>query len=120
LNTELLSLFLPEGLLEYFTVTSIDKQQESFTIVLEEKNITPVEYSGNKLVSKGFYDQVSIKDFPVRGRACYLQLKRRRWFNGSTNQYVSRNWDLVAKGTRMTQEFADFLKEMHRYQSGKL
>jgi len=86
LNTELLSLFLPEGLLDYFTVTSIDKQEESFTIILEENNILPIEYSGNKLISKGFYDQVSVQGFPIRDRSCYLKLKRRRWFNESTNQ----------------------------------
>ena len=89
MDTDLLCLFLPEGLLDYFIVTSIDKQEESFTICLEEKNILPIEYSGNKLISKGFYAEVSIKDFPVRGKACYLKLKRRRWFNESIDQYVS-------------------------------
>ncbi len=29
-----------------------------------------------------------------------------------------RNWELVAQGTRMTKEFAAFLKVIHRYQTG--
>tara|TARA_R110002012_G_scaffold51174_6_gene132331 strand:+ start:13677 stop:13892 length:216 start_codon:yes stop_codon:yes gene_type:complete len=30
--------------------------------------------------------------------------------NEDTNKIVSRDWELVAKGTRMTKEFAAFLK----------
>ncbi|MGL5262175.1 MAG: ISAon1 family transposase N-terminal region protein, partial [Bacteroides sp.] len=41
--------------------------------------------------------------------------KRRRWLNKSTGQLVQRDWSLVAKGTRLTAEFASFLKEINRY-----
>ena len=40
----------------------------------------------------------------------YLHVKRRRWLNQDSDKVVYRNWDLVAKGTRITQDFADFLK----------
>ena len=32
--------------------------------------------------------------------------------NQTTEKVVARNWDLVAKGTRITSEFAAFLKEI--------
>jgi hypothetical protein len=35
--------------------------------------------------------------------------------NHTTNMVVSRNWDLVAKGTRMTADFAAFFKEISRF-----
>lgn len=107
---ELLNFLLPEGLLDYFKVTKGEKDQESYTIHLEEKNIPPSQYSKNKLTSKGFYEPITIQDFPLRGKACFLRVKRRRWLNLDTGDIVTRDWDLVAKGTRMTSEFATFLK----------
>lgn len=120
METDLIKIFLPEGILEYFEVTSVSQTQDSFTIKLEEKNIAPGEYSDKKLLSKGFLEEVTIRDFPIRGKASYLKVKRRRWTVQQTGDIVLRDWDLVAKGTRMTQEFATFLKELHRRNTGKL
>ena len=39
-----------------------------------------------------------------------IQLKRRKWLNTGTGKIVSRDWDVVAEGTKMAQEFAFFLK----------
>lgn len=116
---ELIGLMLPEGILEYFTITNAVKEPESYTICLEEKNIVPEQYKSNKLQSKGFYEPITIQDFPLRGKACYLKVKRRRWLNLDTGVVVFRNWDMVANGTRMTVEFATFLKELNRYHTGK-
>lgn len=116
---ELIGLMLPEGILEYFTITNAVKEPESYTICLEEKNIVPEQYKSNKLQSKGFYEPITIQDFPLRGKACYLKVKRRRWLNLDTGVIVFRNWDMVANGTRMTVEFATFLKELNRYHTGK-
>ena len=44
----------------------------------------------------------------------YLHIKRRRWTNKANGEIIKRDWTLVAKGTRMTQEFAAFLKEINR------
>lgn len=120
MDHRLIELFLPEGILEYFQVTSVKKKEDSFQISLEEKNSVPEEYSGQKLLSKGFYDVITIQDFPIRGKACYLKIKRRRWTVEDTGQIVSRDWSLVAKGTRLTEEFASFLKAVHRYHASKL
>ncbi|EDM22187.1 conserved domain protein [Bacteroides caccae ATCC 43185] len=42
-----------------------------------------------------------------------LNLRRRRWILKSSNEYISRNWRMVAEGTRLTQDFASFLKELY-------
>jgi hypothetical protein len=118
-DKELIELILPEGILDYFDYTKVEKKEVSYTIHLSEKNIPPEKYKDNKLESKGFYDPVTIQDFPLRGKACYLVVKRRRWLNRDTGDIVMRDWDIVANGTRMTQEFAAFLKELYRYHPGK-
>jgi Mg2+ and Co2+ transporter CorA len=115
-DLKLIELILPEGILEYFEVMRVEKEKDSYIIHLEEKNIPPAQYKEEKLVSKGFYESVTIQDFPLRGKACFLKVKRRRW-EKSNGETVSKDWDLVAKGTRMTNEFASFLKAIHRYHS---
>jgi hypothetical protein len=116
----LLNLVLPKGILDYFTVSNIAQTEENVNIYLSEKNIVPQEYIKDKLVSKGFFDEIRIQDFPLRGKDVFLLIKRRRWFNESTGNSVFRNWDMVAKGTRMTKEFASFLKVISGFQTGKL
>ena len=82
-------------------------------IYLEEKNDVPVEYSKVKVESKGFYDPVVVQDFPVRGKKLFLNIRRRRWIVKDEGVYVSRNWQLLAEGSRMTHEFASFLKVLY-------
>ncbi len=111
---------LPDGLLEYFNINDIKQSQKELYIYLEEKNDTPQEYKSDKLTSKGFFEEIKVQDFPIRGKGVYLLIKRRKWLNEDTGAIVSRNWELVAKGTRMTKEFAAFLKVISRYQASKL
>lgn len=116
----LVRLLLPEGIFDYFDVTHIHQDQSEIWIYLEENNTIPEEYKNQKLVSKGFMPESSIQDFPVRGKPVTLFVKRRRWLNTTTDELVTRNWNLVAEGTRMTSEFASFLKEISRYRPNKL
>ncbi len=110
-----MSLFLPEGILDYFKITDIVKSADAMTIHLEEENIVPKEHSGSGLTAHGFHEPRLVHDFPVRGKSCCLKVRRRRWLNEDTGLTVSRDWELVAKGTRMTGEFAAFLKGIARY-----
>lgn len=117
-NYQQLSEFLlPEGLLDFFEIEEVYKKEEGFHIHLIEKNITPKEYNNQKLLSKGFLPEIKIQDFPMRGKAVFLHIKRRRWLVELTGEIISRDWKLVSSGTRITQEFADFLKGLLRYSS---
>jgi len=115
-----LSLLLPKGILDYFILSRYTETEQDFFLYLDEKNEIPEEYKNDKLTSKGFFDEITVQDFPLRGKAVFLHIRRRRWLNQTTGQTVFRDWDIVAKGTRMTKEFASFLKEISRYPSGKL
>lgn len=106
----LISLLLPEGILEYFELTQVEKAPEGLLIHLEEKNIVPSEYQNQRLESKGFLPEVSIQDFPIRGQKVALCIKRRRWKVLETGLIITRDWKLVHKGARMTTEFGLFLK----------
>ena len=51
---EMLSLFLPVGMLDYFDLVNHVSQETCFILFLEEKTSIPQEYSHLHLHSKGF------------------------------------------------------------------
>lgn len=112
---EIAKLLLPEVLIEYFELSHHKIKGEELHFYFKEKNDQPEEYASSKLSSKGFYPEATLQDFPIRGKQVYLHITRRRWLNEETKQAVSRNWNLVAQGTRMTNDFATFLKEISRH-----
>lgn len=111
---------LPEGLSDYFDFDKVETVNGSHYIYLTEKNIHPQEYSGDKLLSKGYFEEVSVRDFPLRGKPCFLRLKRRKWLNCSTGKIVFRDWNVVAEGTKMTREFAFFFESLFGFKPNKL
>lgn len=104
------SYLLPSGLLDYFIVLKVEDSSTQIKIYLEENN----NINNPELESKGFYPTVLVNDFPVRGKVLLLDLRRRRWINKETGEYVNRDLRIVAEGTRITHEFATFLKGLHR------
>ena len=100
------SYLLPEGLLTYFDVIGVNDSKHEIQISLDEKN----NIDDPVLESKGFCPTVQVNDFPIRGKSLILNIRRRRWINKESNAYVQRDFDIVAEGTRITQEFATFLK----------
>ena len=104
-----------------FTLTSVDRDGDTFHVRIEEKNVADTDPEKNELLSKGFFLTITIQDFPIRGHKVFLHIKRRRWLNTKTSKVVYRDWAEVAEGTRMTSEFSAFLKpgrraEINRYQ----
>lgn len=108
------NLLLPEVLVTYFDLTKHEIKADEIHFYFTELNEVPTKLNSVKLQSKGFFPEATIQDFPIRGKNVYLHITRRRWLNLSTNKVVTRDWDLVAKGTRITSEFATFLKEIYK------
>ncbi len=113
---EVVKNILPNGLLDYFEVkgmqeiSSNGKQEGSFTITLEETNTLPAGFSENDYESKGFYKPRKVQDFPLRGKAVYLLIYRRRWYHKQDKKYIHRDFTLITEGTKFTKELSDFLK----------
>lgn len=120
MDTILLSHFLPKGLLDHFTITSINDLEDTvtkdkyFEIELSENNIL-LRADSNEYESKGF-TEISLQDFPIRGKAVYLKIKRRRWRHKLRPKELVRNdFSFVAVGSGFTQELSDFLKGTGKY-----
>jgi len=107
---KLIKLLLPEAIFDYFSIIHLDIMEKEFHVHLDEKAIKPEGYELVKLISKVFHPAAIVQDFPLRDKAMFLHIRRRRWFSESTDKTVERDWDTVVKGTRYTKGFAAFLK----------
>lgn len=112
---DLLKMILPSVLVDHFDLIKSEKTDEQLHLYFEEKAEQPKEFSSLSLISKGFYNEVTVQDFPLRGQFVFLHIKRRRWTDKNNNTIVKRDWNLVSKGTRYTEDFSAFLKEINRY-----
>jgi len=117
MNFDLLSTFLPTGLLDYFAIVDfrelgdLNTKKDCFYIYLDEKNVLPPGYNTSEYESKGFYSRTMIQDFPIRGKAFYLCIKRRRWrHKNNKSQIIKSDYSFIAEGSKLTVELSDFLK----------
>ncbi|WP_142786504.1 ISAon1 family transposase N-terminal region protein [Changchengzhania lutea] len=117
ISIDLLKLILPELLITHFDITNHEVENGVLHFYFEEKKESPKEENERILIAHGFHKEIAIQDFPLRGKNVYLHIKRRRWLDETTKRVAQRDWNLVAQGTRMTIEFAAFLKVLSQYQS---
>ena len=111
--TDLLKAILPAVLIENFDIAGFEKTDDRFDIWLDEKKVQLREDKyNNKVVAYGFGSYHSIQDFPIRGRATYLHVRKRKWFDRDSGEIFSYDWDLSEYDhTRLNAEFVAFLKE---------
>ena len=111
----------PEELTDHFDIShydmlcSLETKQEYWVIEFEEKNEVPNGYPATEYESKGFMESKLIQDFPLRGRAVYLRVKKRRWRHKTTGAVIKRSFSFMADGSKFTQELSDFLKGTGQY-----
>ena len=112
---------MPEGLLLHFTITDViilgdvATKKMVFEIVLEENNELLGDLDPTHYESKGF-TEITLQDFPIRGKAVYLRIRRRRWrLKTNHNKIIRNDFAFVAAGSGFTLELSDFLKGTGRY-----
>ena len=110
---QLLRCIFPDVLADYFDVVDIQESVSQFDFWLDERNF--MEKSDHKLgtvSSYGFTSERVIQDFPIRGKAVYLHVRRRKWRDSSNGEIFTYSYDdLTAEGSKLSPEFVSFLKE---------
>lgn len=121
MTEEIIRLILPQGLLDHFDIVKIEELEDKveggtkIQIALDEKNILPDGYSSSEYEAKDFYPVKIIQDFPIRGKALYLAIRRRRWRHKFNKNIVIHNdYSQFAEGSKITKELSDFLKATGR------
>ena len=95
----LLRAILPDVLIDNFDIVNFDKSADRFDIYLDEKKVQLKEDKTNPdIISYGFGEYRIIQDYPIRGRATYLHVRKRKWLDKSSNEIFSYDWDLSEFG----------------------
>lgn len=119
IDKEALMLFFPQELTEHFDLVlahelgHVDAKEDFIEVVFEEKNLLPPGYFISDYESKGFYSK-QIQDFPIRGKAVFLNVRRRIWRHKVTKETITKDFTFMAEGAKFTAEMAAFLKEIGR------
>lgn len=108
----LVKLLFPREMLDYFEVVGYEESGEEVVVRLDERDRIHKKKPGHVYEKNGFLPAARITDFPLRDRKLTLIVRRRRWRDVTTGAIISNDYELVAKGTRHSVEFAAFLKEV--------
>lgn len=107
-----LDIFFPPGTLDWFEVVEVKSDDNNVYITLEEKNEPPLtEQDQGKGIKVMKFHDLTITDFPLRGKRTLLTFRRRYWQLEGQTEYLKRDIKLAFPGTQLAQEFAAFLKE---------
>src|SRR4030043_44658 len=119
IEKSIFEIIFPKGTFEWFDIIEGHSDENNAFITLEEKNIPPItEEMKNKKISAVKFQDITITDFPLRGKRTLLTFRRRYWRVEGEEKYLKRDIKLCFPGTQLEKEFADFLKEDGGRESG--
>ena len=119
-----LSLLLPEGILEWFEVTKIEERANDKAKDELEKHLYPKvlhvylderlteEASEKGLKPNGHTKATTVNDYPVRNRKLMLHVRRRRYQDRTGKNVLVNRYKASEDGTRMTVEYGIFFREV--------
>jgi hypothetical protein len=109
IDNNIFELIFPKGVFEWFDLKEGTSDENNARIVFEEKDIPPI-MENQKVIARKFHE-ITITDFPLRGKRTLLTFRRRYWKIEGQKEYLKRDITLNFPGTQLEKEFADFLKE---------
>jgi len=112
LTKELFELIFPQDVFEWFDIKPGKSDGTTTRIIFVEKDIPPLtpENKDKKIIFSRFHD-ITINDFPLRGKKVLLTFRRRYWQIEGQKEYIKRDIQLTFPGTQLEKKFAVFLKE---------
>jgi hypothetical protein len=111
-NKELMRMLLPEDYIKNFNIERIIERKETWEIQLYEKEeLIPVQLKCKQVIKLGFCNPIELQGFPVKGKALYIKIYRRRWKDAESLEIFDNPYDFHEEGMKATREFGVFLKE---------
>ena len=111
---ELARVVLPEEFVDNFKIVGIHRLSNSVEFEMDEFAHIPEDRQCHTIESKGFLPVATIQDFPIRDKKITFKVRRRKWYDVTTQEYFTNSYNITREGTRYSEEFADFLKELPR------
>lgn len=110
-QAEVLKTIFPEVITDNFDFIKYEEQADRLDYWLDERDyMSREDYKSGTVREYGFTEERKIQDFPIRGKAVFLHIRRRKWRDTIDGSIFTYNYELVEEGTRLTPEFVAFLK----------
>lgn len=108
---QVLRTIFPEIITDNFDFVDFKEDVAQLDYWLDERGyMSREDYKKGTVREYGFTEEHIIQDFPIRGKAVYLHVRRRRWRDTQDGSIFTYDYDLVEEGSRLTPEFVAFLK----------
>lgn len=112
---QILKTIFPEVITDNFDFTDYQESEDRLDYWLEERGyMSREDYKKGTVREYGFTDERVIQDFPIRGKAVYLHVRRRKWRDTEDGSIFTYDYELAEEGSRLTPEFVAFLKGTDR------
>lgn len=109
---QVLKTVFPEVITENFEFVNYGESAGRLDYWLDERGyMSREDYKKGTVREYGFTEERVIQDFPIRGKAVYLHVRRRKWRDTEDGSIFTYDYDLTEEGSRLTPEFVAFLKE---------
>ena len=114
---EVMRVIFPEVLADYFEIVDVTESDTSIDIFMDEREFMEREdYKMGTVRSYGFTEEKVIQDFPIRGKASYLHVRRRKWRDSSTGEIFSYSYDdLTVEGSKLSPEILKLQWNQNNY-----
>src|SRR5690625_5551301 len=110
ITDHLLRLLVPEEILEFFEISDVRESEQSIELELRErKELTPEALKGKDVVLDGFCNPIGLQSFPLKGKATYIKLFRRRWKPSGQGKHYTKRYDFALHSTSATRALCAFL-----------
>lgn len=112
-------MVLPDEILDYFDMVDFSEEKTGRVINGHPERIMHIYLRENDWAHSvgdgyrpnGYTEEKDICDFPIRGRKTIIHVKRRRWTSpDGRNEVLDYGNLLGVNGTKLSRDFADFLK----------
>ena len=108
---QVLGLIVPTEILDCFELSEVIESNQAIELQLHErKELIPAALQGEDVVLDGFCNPIELQSFPLKGKATFIKLFRRRWKRRGSRKHVSNTYDFADSGTKATRLFGAFLK----------
>ena len=108
---QVLKTVFPEVITDNFEFTGYEESADRLDYWLDERGyMSREDYKSGSVREYGFTEERVVQDFPIRGKAVYLHVRRRKWRDTRDGSIFTYDYELNEEGSRLTPEFVAFLK----------
>ncbi len=108
---QVLKTIFPDIITDNFEFVDFQESETRLDYWLDERGyLSREDYKKGTVREYGFTEEKTIQDFPIRGKAVYLHIRRRKWRDTVDGSIFTYDYELTEEGSRLTPAFVAFFK----------